>query len=98
MATNRTDREVEGTGRDSARVNLKDRDYVPGEDPVADTDPNAEGASLATDETGLSQVDELRREAESEDEAETEGTELSREKGDFNPPAEKPRAGTPRYN
>ena len=98
MATNRTDREVEGTGTETERVGRQDREFGPGEDPVADTDPNAEGASLATDGTGLGQVDELRREAESEDEAETEGTELSREKGDFNPPAEKPKAERPRYN
>ena len=66
MATNRTDRELEATGTDDARVTSRDREYAPGEDPVADTDPNAEDASPATDGTGLDQVDELRREAEEE--------------------------------
>ena len=66
MATNRTDREMQGTDTDSERVRPTEREYAPGDDPVAEKDPNAEEASLATDGAGLGQVDELRREAEAE--------------------------------
>ena len=68
MAMDRNNRETEGTGSGSDWVGQKKKgqEHVPGDDPVAATDPNAEGASLAADGSGLGQVDELRREADSE--------------------------------
>ena len=68
MVMEKNNRETEGTGSGSDRVgqSKKGQKHVPGDDPVAATDPNAEGASLATDGRGLGQVDELRREADSE--------------------------------
>ena len=68
MVMERNNRETDGTGSGSDWVgqHKKGREHVPGDDPVAATDPNAEGASLATDGRGLGQVDERRREAEAE--------------------------------
>lgn len=58
----------EGSGEDIEALNhfrvRQNEEHQPGEDPAADTDPNAEGASLTEDPVGIEKVDELRREAD----------------------------------
>ena len=48
------------------KPSAQNRHHEPGEDPSLPVDPDAEDASLATDEQGVGKVARLRREAHTE--------------------------------